>query len=61
MNIKINFKNRVSDKSTGNLILFVDEKLNVTGLKKVLSDIEYSYAFLNIELSSLNIQYLLFL
>ncbi len=43
MNIKINFKNRVSDKSTGNLILFVDEKLNVTGLKKVLSDNEYSY------------------
>ena len=43
MNIKINFKNRVSDKSTGNLILFVDEKLNVTGLKKVLSNNEYSY------------------
>ena len=43
MNIKINFKNRVSDKSTGNLILFVDEKLNITGLKKVLSKNEYSY------------------
>ena len=43
MNIEINFKNRVSNKSTGNLILFVDEKLNITGLKKVLLNTEYSY------------------
>ena len=43
MNIEINFKNRVSDKSEGNLILFVDEKLNITGLKKILSNTEYSY------------------
>ena len=43
MKIEINFKNRVSDQSTGNLILFVDEKLNITGLKKVLVNTEYSY------------------
>ena len=43
MKIEINFKNRISDKSSGNLILFVDEKLNITGLKKVLSNTEYSY------------------
>ncbi len=43
MKIGINFKNRVSDKSAGNLILFVDEKLNITDIKKVLSNPEYSY------------------
>ena len=43
MKIEINYKNRISDKSNENLILFVDEKLNITGLKKVLSNTEYSY------------------
>ncbi len=43
MKIEINFKNQVSDKSNGNLVLFVDEKLNISGLKKVLSNTEYSY------------------
>ena len=43
MKIEINFKNRVSDKSERNFILFVDEKLNITGLKKILSNTEYSY------------------
>ena len=43
MKIEINYKNQVSDKSIGNPILFLDEKLNITGLKKVLSNSEYSY------------------
>ena len=43
MKIEINFKNQKSDKSIGNLILFADEKLNITGLRKVLSNSEYSY------------------
>ena len=43
MKIEINYKNRISNKSIGNLILFVDEKLNITGLKKVLVKTEYSY------------------
>ena len=43
MKIEINFKNQVSDKFIGNPILFVDEKLNISGLKKVLSNSEYSY------------------
>ena len=43
MKIEINYKNRISNKSDGNLILFVDEKLNITGLKNFLSNIEYSY------------------
>ena len=43
MKIEINYKNHISNKSNGNLILFVDEKLNITGLKNFLSNIEYSY------------------
>ena len=43
MNIKINFKKQVFNKSNGNLILFVDEKFNITGLKKHISNSEYSY------------------
>ena len=43
MNIKINFKNRVFNKSLGNLILFVDEKFNISSLKKFISSSEYSY------------------
>ena len=45
MNIKINFKNRVFDKSSGNLILFADEKFNISSLKKHISSSEYIYIF----------------
>ncbi len=43
MNIKINFKNQAFGKSYGNSILFVDEKFNISGLKKLISVSEYSY------------------
>ena len=43
MNIKINFKNQAFGKSNGNLILFVDEKFNISSLKKLISISEYSY------------------
>ena len=43
MNIKINFKNQAFNKSYGNLILFVDEKFNISNLKKLISVSEYSY------------------
>ena len=43
MNIKINYKNRVFNKSFGNLILFVNEKFNISTLKKYISSSEYSY------------------
>ena len=43
MNIKINFKKQVFNKSNANLILFVDEKFNISGLKKHISNSEYSY------------------
>ncbi len=43
MNIKINFKNQAFSKSYGNLLLFVDEKFNISSLKKLISISEYSY------------------
>ena len=43
MNIKIIFKSQVSAKSNENLILFVDERFNITGLKKYIPNSEYSY------------------
>ena len=43
MNIKINFKNQAFSKSYGNLLLFVDEKFNISSLKKLISVSEYSY------------------
>ncbi len=43
MNIKINIKNRAFNKTRGNLILFVDEKFNISGLRKVISNSEYLY------------------
>ena len=43
MNIKINFKKQLFSKSNANLILFVDEKFDITGLKKHISNSEYLY------------------
>ena len=43
MAIKINYKNNISTKSATNLILFVGENFNISGLKKYLSNIEFSY------------------
>ena len=43
MNIKVNFKKQAFSKSNANSILFVDEKFNITGLKKHISNSEYSY------------------
>ena len=45
MNIRINFKNQVFNKSSGNLILFVDEKFNISSLKNHISSSEYTYIF----------------
>mgnify|MGYP001413060720 CR=1 FL=1 len=43
MNIKINFKKQVFNKSNENLILFVDENFNISSLKKNISNSDYSY------------------
>ena len=43
MNIKIYYKKQTFTKSIGNLILFADENFNINGLKKHISNSEYSY------------------
>ena len=43
MSIEINYKNNNSAKSAANLVLFVDENFNIRGLKKYISNSEFSY------------------
>merc|ERR1712086_891270 len=43
MSIKINYKNNISNKSTTNLVLFVDENFNIRSIKKYISNSEFSY------------------
>jgi leucyl aminopeptidase len=43
MSIKINYKNDGSKKNSNNLVLFVDENFNISGLKKYVSNTELSY------------------
>jgi leucyl aminopeptidase len=43
MTVQINYKNSNSKKASSNLVLFVDEKFNISGLKKLISNSEYSY------------------
>ena len=43
MNIKVIFGKQASTRPNANLILFADEKFNITGLKKHISNFEYSY------------------
>jgi len=43
MAIKINYKNNDSNKVSSNLVLFVDEKFNISNLKKYISNSEFSY------------------
>ena len=43
MSIKINYLNKVTDKSLTNIVLFTDEKFNINGLKKYFSSLELSY------------------
>jgi leucyl aminopeptidase len=43
MTVLINYKSISSKKYSSNLILFVDEKFNISGLKKHISNSEFSY------------------
>jgi len=43
MTVQINYKNSGLKNITGNLVLFVDENFNITGLKKYISNNEYFY------------------
>jgi len=43
MSLKINYTNSGIKKTSTNLVLFVDENFNINGLKKNISNIEFSY------------------
>ena len=43
MSIKINYLKKTNSKPSSNLVLFSNEKFNVSGLKKYLSNSEFSY------------------
>ena len=43
MPIQINYKDNSSKKTTTNLVLFTDEKFNISNLKKFISNSEFSY------------------
>ena len=43
MSIKIIYSNKTINKSSANLVLFADEKFNISNLKKYISNSEFSY------------------
>ena len=43
MSVKISYSKKIFNKSSSNLILFSNEKFNISGLKKTLSSSEFSY------------------
>src|SRR5210317_1672911 len=43
MTVQINYKNSKIKKISSNLVLFVDEKFSISGLKKLISNSEFSY------------------
>jgi Leucyl aminopeptidase len=43
MTIKINYTNKTINKEASNLVLFCDEKYSVSGIKKYISNDEFSY------------------
>ena len=43
MSVKIYYSNKTPNKSSSNLVLFVDDKFNISNLKKHLSSNELSY------------------
>ena len=43
MTVKINYKTTNTKKNTNNIVLFVDENFNLNGIKKYISNSEYTY------------------
>ena len=43
MSLKIYYSQKTTNTSSSNLVLFSDDKFNLNGLKKFLSNSEYSY------------------
>ena len=43
MAVKINYSKKTKEKTSTNLVLFADEKFNLSGIKKFLSITEFTY------------------
>ena len=43
MTIKIKYSKNISNKNNKNIVLFSNDKFNIDGLKKYLSNSEFSY------------------
>ena len=43
MTVQINYKANIPKKTSSNIVLFVDEKFNISGLKKYFLNSEFSY------------------
>ena len=43
MSIKINYNKKLLNKTTSNLVLFSNDKFNINGLKKDLTNSEFTY------------------
>ena len=43
MSIKINYTNKAINNSSGNLVLFTNEKFDINSSKNYLSNFEFSY------------------
>ena len=60
MTVQINYKSNISKKALSNLILFTDEKFNIIGLKKHITNSEYLYIADLLKNSDLNKDLLVF-
>ena len=43
MSIKLNYSKKIRSETSSNLVLFSDEKYSINGLKKYISNTEFSY------------------
>ena len=43
MTVRLDYSKKTSNNLSSNLVIFCDEKLNTNGLKKYLSNSEFSY------------------
>ena len=55
MTVQINYNSSRSKKDSTNLVLFVDEKFNISGLKKHILNSEFSYISDLLKKSSCNL------
>ena len=60
MSVQINYKNNDPKNLSANIILFVNENFNISGLKKYISNTEFSYIFDLLKTSDLKKNLLLF-